>query len=445
MMRRSFFFIALILLTMSCSNVQVGNIEVREPTPVPAGAEVFLSVDVVSSQTVSYLWHVEGEEGEDDGENGRFLSGVNESTAVWQAPQEAATYIIYVDISSGRFETSRSVTIQVQDAVEPTATATDFSTPLPTATATATDSPTLTPVPTETPTPTPTPTAVATATPTPAAPVYLLNVAEGDDVAMAYTLIGGRSSEITENVWIFLRPAESNRLYPQSANACEGKSTAQSDDRWEVAVRFGGPDNVGEFFEIIVTSATAAAGENISNTLQTWCQQNSYPGLEDLPTGVTIHQRLMVQRNDDPVGPRPLLTSGDLEGNVTIDTVESASETEPQLYAISGTVAPGVTDAIWILVYAPNGRYYPQSTNACEAIHTTRLNETWRGRANLGGAGDAGKRFEVVVVLADEEADTIFREHQQTGCDTGHFPGYFSVELPPGIEEKDSVSITRKE
>ena len=109
-----------------------------------------------------------------------------------------------------------------------------------------------------------------------------------------------------------------------------------------------------------------------------------------------------------------------------------------------GTYTNDVTDHIWVLVYPPDGRYYPQSTNACEGISTKQGDGLWEARIGLGGDGDVGKLFDIVVVLANEAAHAIFEARQQEGCETGEFPGYLFIELPRGIDQKASVSVTRQ-
>jgi hypothetical protein len=103
-----------------------------------------------------------------------------------------------------------------------------------------------------------------------------------------------------------------------------------------------------------------------------------------------------------------------------------------------------VTDRIWVLVYPPDGRYYPQSTDACAGISTIQSGGLWETRTNLGGGGDAGKPFDIIAVLVNEEVHAIFEARQEEGCRTGHFPGLLFIELPQGIDEKASVRVIRQ-
>lgn len=212
-----------------------------------------------------------------------------------------------------------------------------------------------------------------------------------------------------------------------------------------MGVSFGGAGHVGRRFEILVTTADDEASRLISQTLQTWCQQGDYPGFpqDELPDGLTKHQRITVRRGSEWSAPSPDISNVELPGQVTLEGIESL-DTVPQSLTVSGTYTSDVTDHIWVLVYAPDGRYYPQSTNACEGISTIPGDGLWEARINVGGDGDAGKPFDIIVVLADEDAHAIFEARQQRGCATGEYPGYLFIQLPRGIDQKASVSVTRR-
>lgn len=336
----------------------------------------------------------------------------------------------------------------------------DTPLPSPTQPPLPTDTPTLTPtatpssLPTETPTspPTSTPTPEATDTPappptntpTPAPLVHIFNAENGDTVAQTLSLVGEYAPEVTGDIWIFTGPLGGAR-WPQSSNACAGEGTLKLDGRWEVPIGLGGPDNVGERFEIIVTTADAEASQFLAQTLQTWCENNYFPGLsrDELPAGLTEHEHIVVTRGPDLRAPRLDISTAELPGQVMQEGINDG-DALPQTVTVGGTYTNDVTGHIWVLVYSPDGRFYPQSMNACEGISTVQLNGFWETRINLGGEGDAGKPFDIVVVLVNEEVHAIFEARQGEGCRTGSFAGYLSIELPQGIEEKDSVSVVRQ-
>ena len=272
---------------------------------------------------------------------------------------------------------------------------------------------------------------------------YALNVKSRDIVSQTFSLRGGYTSQITDDIWVMVGPPGDN-LWPQSLNACAGEGTAKVNGLWEVRVGVGGSGDVGRLFEIIVFTADDKASSLISETLQIWCQQGGYPGFrrDELPDGLTEHQRITVKRGSEGSSPSPDISNAKLPGQVTLDGINKG-EVVSQSLTVSG-IYTDVTAHIWVLTYAPDGHYYPQSTNACEGISTIQSDGLWEARITVGGDGDVGKPFDIIVVQANEDAHKIFKEREQIGCETGHFPGYLFIQLPQGIDQKANVSVTRQ-
>jgi hypothetical protein len=275
-------------------------------------------------------------------------------------------------------------------------------------------------------------------------PAYALNVTHRDSVFQIFNLRGGYTSQVKEDIWIMVGPFGEN-LWPQSLDACAGQGTAQVNGFWEVPVSIGGPDNAGELFEILVFTAEDQTSRFISETLQTWCQEGNYPGFprDALPTGLTQHQRIIVTRGSAGRSPSPDISNTTLPGEVTLENIQAGASV-PQSLTANGAYTDVADHHIWVLVHAPDGRYYPQSTNACEGVSTLQSDDLWSAKINLGGDGDAGKSFDIIVVLVDQAAHAMFKQREQTGCETGRFPGYLLIELPPGIDQKASISVTRQ-
>ncbi len=272
---------------------------------------------------------------------------------------------------------------------------------------------------------------------------YTLNVASKDSVSQTFNLRGGYTSQVNQDIWIMVGPFGEN-LWPQSLDACAGQGTAKVNGFWEVPATAGGPGDVGDPFEIIVYTANDQASRFLSKTLRTWCQEGNYPGFPrgELPEGLDEHQHITVQRGSQGRPPSPDISNVDLPGQVALENIHTG-ETLSQTLKVGG-VYTGVSDPIWMLVHAPDGRYYPQSHNACQGISTVQSDGLWSAMINVGGDGDAGKPFELLVVVADQEAHAVFKEREKTGCETGDFPGYLFIELPTGIDQKANVSVTRR-
>lgn len=274
-------------------------------------------------------------------------------------------------------------------------------------------------------------------------PVYASNVKNGDTVAQSSSLIGEYAPEVTDDIWVFV--GYGSVLWPQSPNACEGEATFKLNGRWEVRIGVGGPEDERKLFEIVVTTTDDQASRFLAQTLQAWCQQGSWPGIprDELPPGLTFWQNIIVKRGGPGVvQSRPNISNVKLPGQVVMEGIKNG-DTLPQSLTVSGTYTD-VTDHIWVLVYAPDGRYYPQSTNACEGISTIQGGGLWEARINLGGDGDVGRPFDIIVVLVNEDVHAFFEARQEEGCRTGSFPGLLFIELPQGIDEKASVSVIRE-
>jgi hypothetical protein len=276
-------------------------------------------------------------------------------------------------------------------------------------------------------------------------PPTVHDIEQGDTVAQSLSLLGAYPPEVADDIWVLVGPPGEN-VWPQSPNACEGESTAKINGLWEVRIGMGGSGDVGRLFEIIVTTANDEASGFLAETIQRWCQQGHYPGLSrsELPTiGLRFWQSIVVRRGSDDAELSPDISNVELPGQVILDGANDG-DIVPQSPTVSGTYSNDVTDHIWVLAYPPDGRYYPQSTDACAGISTIQSGGLWEARINLGGEGDAGKPFDIIVVLVNEEAHAIFEARQEEGCQTGHFPGLLFIELPQGIDEKDSVRVIRQ-
>jgi hypothetical protein len=275
-------------------------------------------------------------------------------------------------------------------------------------------------------------------------PSLITNVRPGDEVAQTITLIGTYPVTLTADLWVFVVPP-GGRYYPQSMNACNRERTPKVNGKWEMRVGFGGPDNVAQPFRIVLTAADTQASQLIVDTLHTWCQAGNYPGFEQLPPGVTPIEAITVIRSADPAdrwGPAPAISNIELPGEVTITSLANGAQV-PQWLTLLGAYTPAATYDIWVLVYPTNGRWYPQSTNACAGVHTQKSGGRWQVPAGFGGAGNVGEPFDIVVVLANATASMFFDAKQKEWCLANNYPGWLTIELPQGIAEKARIRVYR--
>jgi hypothetical protein len=273
-------------------------------------------------------------------------------------------------------------------------------------------------------------------------PSLFQNVANGDRVAQTITLIGTYPLTLTDDLWVFVVPPN-NLYYPQSLNACAKERTPKVNGKWEMRVGFGGPNNVGENFEILLTAAIPSASQLILDTLKRWCDAQNYPGFETLPAGVRVLDRITVTRTADRWGPAPRISNDMLPGIVTITSPIDRAEVN-QEEIVKGTYTSDVVNDIWLLIYPPNGRWYPQSYDACRGDHVHKSNGRWDVRVTFGQPSNVGEPFDVVVILADANASHALDLKQREWCMKDDYRGWLTIELPQKIDEKAQIRVFRK-
>jgi len=148
---------------------------------------------------------------------------------------------------------------------------------------------------------------------------------------------------------------------------------------------------------------------------------------------------------------RPSLQTGvNYGGTVTIDTPANCTidyEPESPVFT-SGTYlsVPGET-TVWVLVYPPNGLYYPQSPNACaipNAPPPIQAGSNWNVDTYLGKKGNQPEQFDIVVVLADQAASTDLSNWLHDGCSQGFSGIEPSVLEGKNITEKTFITVKTK-
>jgi len=273
--------------------------------------------------------------------------------------------------------------------------------------------------------------------------VYLTNIADGDGVSGRMNILGNSSFDLGGDIWVLVY-APNGRWYPQSVEPCSCIHVQKAGRMWEVPAYFGGDDNIGEAFDIVAVLANDTASEFFNTTQKEWCNKGDYPGFltAELPPGIDEKDRASVYRDADRFGSAPEISSADLPGEVSLTNVAD-DDLVPWQKNIDGNCSPDLEGDIWVLVYAPNGRWYPQSTNPCGGVHVRKAGQRWRVLGTFGGYGNVGEAFDVVVVLASDTASEFFDAKQREWCKANNYPGILTVELPPGIDEKDRARVIR--
>jgi hypothetical protein len=112
----------------------------------------------------------------------------------------------------------------------------------------------------------------------------------------------------------------------------------------------------------------------------------------------------------------------------------------PQFISIQGEVNPQATGNLWLFVQDPNQLYYPSSMNPCWGEGTPALNGKWEIHIGVGVEQSTGE-FNLVLGLADQQANQFIISSLENGCKTGIFPGF--AELPPGVREIQRLKVQR--
>lgn len=274
-----------------------------------------------------------------------------------------------------------------------------------------------------------------------ATPSWFKNVKSGDRVAQTTTLIGTYPPSVVDDLWIFV-VAPNGQYYPQSFDACNQARTPKLQGQWEMRVSFGGDEDIGQPFRIILTTAIGSASQVILNTLKEWCLTDTFPGFAQLPAGIIIHEQLTVTRTAELWGPAPAISNITLPGSVLITSPLDGAQV-PQEEILRGTYTSDATSDIRVLVYATNGRWYPQSYDACTGDYIHKGNGRWDVGATFGDKSSVGEPFDIVVILATPVARDALDRKQREWCANNSYPGLLTIELPLGIHEKHRIRVYR--
>lgn len=140
----------------------------------------------------------------------------------------------------------------------------------------------------------------------------------------------------------------------------------------------------------------------------------------------------------------PLQGGADFPGTVEIRIPDNCTTGLPTeaLIPVAGTYKGIPNDVdIWVLVYTPNMLYFPQLVDACEGANMSPEGGKWQMPVYLGAQGGDPEWFDIVVVLADQEASQFFSDWGRRGCQSG-FSGIPAAQLEKmKITEKAFITV----
>lgn len=98
---------------------------------------------------------------------------------------------------------------------------------------------------------------------------------------------------------------------------------------------------------------------------------------------------------------------------------------------------------IWILVHPQTSdRYYPQDKTNEQNVTDVRATGYWSTTVYPGLSTETG-RFDIIAVLADEQAQGAFNSYLEASARQNSWNGMTRAELPTGIVIYDSITVIR--
>jgi hypothetical protein len=125
--------------------------------------------------------------------------------------------------------------------------------------------------------------------------VQIISPVDGDSVKCRILTMGVYPESNDKDIWVLLMPSD-NKYYPQSDHT---NTSFKMNGEWQVITRFGG--DKGEKYEIVVYETDSLASQFFTETIQSWKDALSYPGLEpeEIPTGAVEVDRITVALLDN--------------------------------------------------------------------------------------------------------------------------------------------------
>lgn len=295
------------------------------------------------------------------------------------------------------------------------------------------------------------------------------NIGQFSYVPRWFSILGDYAPDgVNRDIWIFIKPSGREEYIPQAQDSSGKKSALMKNGKFEARVEAGNENDTSAQFSIIA----ALADEQVSQSISFWSDcHDTKKGLDKLPVGVNEIDRVEVIRSREMYDEAPQLTrvNRSIKGGITRinntnntlvvdkDSMQHGNNFVDSYMNVCGFISPDLKSKnIWILLYSPNGRWYPQSDNTdinsnghvnnCIFASSTE----WRAKAWFGTSG--GEPTDVVAVLADDHADRYLNDFQIKCSQTmnsngqmGDYPGLMTIELPPGIEEIESWPVLKRE
>ena len=284
--------------------------------------------------------------------------------------------------------------------------------------------PTDTPIPTDTPTPTDTPEPTATTEPTATAIVPVVNLITRPETeelvtrqSIAIQLELDPAVDIAEANWEFI--AGSGTLDPTTGEAVVFTAPTEPD---AVIIRVTGTTVDGVSFEEIRTF-------NIVSPTPT--------PLPPRPTRLPCDNINALPNN------RTALPISSLLGEITQPEPCTIGLMAQQAIPVGGTAVDVPDEAfLWLFVYTPDGRYYPQCDDALEGRCGANYSQGIWSVITFLGRPNCMEHFALVLVVTDSAGNSFLTQTLKEWAEGNSYAGFNTGEvLEHNITEVDSIDV----
>jgi hypothetical protein len=164
---------------------------------------------------------------------------------------------------------------------------------------------------------------------------------------------------------------------------------------------------------------------------------------------------LMDEADMQSIQARDLIIQDDSDGDELAEVVITSpadGSTLPSPIQVVGTYDENLVDEenpVWLYVLI-DGRVYPQAYNGCpgderEPLPYSPFDDSWSLGVGLGGPGDNGKEFQLILVRVNGEMDAFLNEAFDGWCSSQVFEGLSLDDAAPrgSVTRLQIVSVIR--
>jgi hypothetical protein len=207
---------------------------------------------------------------------------------------------------------------------------------------------------------------------------------------------------------------------------------------WTCDVRFGGADNDGDEFEIIVVFADMDAYKVLAPD-----DEGALPSFSAFPfEGVTVKDRVTVRRAiwirdiDDPTPYHDMPTPTPNSDKTSVTFTYPANNVDVDRYELVKGRFANIPDGqyLWVIVQVDD-LYFAHE------VKTINTGSTWEQYVMIGQADEDGKSFDLIAVLVNSTAHEMLAEWRDN---YDHENPDDMQSLPAGTTPYDTITVTRK-